>query len=132
MYACGITEPGSDYIILTGGFGPLDAVAKYSVQGFVGNLPSLKIGRYCHGCGVFDNISGQKVYVVAGQALPRTLTYPASVSLADSVLLLGGRTGWSDYRREILSFNSSLAWTVVGTLLEGRSLAAAAFVTFNI
>ena len=27
---------------------------------------------------------------VTGQALPRTLSYPASVSLADSVLLLGG------------------------------------------
>ena len=27
---------------------------------------------------------------VTGQALPRTLAYPASVSLGDSVLLLGG------------------------------------------
>ena len=34
-------------------------------------------------------------------------------------------------RREILSFNSSLAWTVVGTLQEGRHEAAAALVTFD-
>ena len=79
--ACGITEPGSDYIILTGGGGTPNTpntVAKYtlqvisivylvytvttlSIQGFVGNLPSLKIGRYGHGCGVFDTNTGQKV-----------------------------------------------------------------------
>ena len=34
-------------------------------------------------------------------------------------------------RREILSFNSSLAWTVVGTLQERRHSAAAAVVTFD-
>jgi len=152
-YACGITEPGSDYIILTGGGSSLNTVARYTLQGFVGNLPSLKIGRYQHGCGVFDTITGKKVYVVAGgyntgylsstevlydgglswvtgQALPRTLSAPASVSLADSVLLLGGYDGGFN-RREILSFNSSLAWTVVGTLKEGRSAAAAAALTFD-
>jgi len=156
--ACGITEPESDYIILTGGWGPLDIVAKYTVHGFIGNLPSLKIGRFGHGCGVFDTITGKKVYVVAGgednnyedlsstevlydgelswvtgQALPRTLYYPASASLANSVLLLGGTESGSSrsYRREILSFNSSLDWTVVGTLQEGRHRAAAAVVTFE-
>jgi len=159
--ACGITEPGSDYIILTGGDGgdytPFNTVAKYTVQGFVGNLPSLKIGRYAHGCGVLDITTDKKVYVVAGgldsnngylpstevlydgdlswvtgQGLPRQLRYQASVSLADSVLLLGGLSGGTGRRRrEILSFNSSLAWTVVGTLLEGRNAAAAAVVTFD-
>jgi len=149
--ACGITEPGSDYIILTGGDYSRNTVARYTLQGFVGNLPSLKIGRSGHGCGVFDTNTGQKVYVVAGgedtnwddlsstellydgglswvtgQALPRTLTAPASVSLEYSVLLLGG-----EGRHEILSFNSSLAWSVVGTLLEGRKHAAAAVVSFD-
>jgi len=159
MWACGITEPGSDYIILTGDFTFGTTVARYNREGFVSSLPSLKIGRYGHGCGVFDTNTGKKVYVVAGgkdnnyehlsstevlydgglswvtgQALPRTLYLPASVSFADSVLLLGGRTGDSDsgdYRREILSFNSSLAWTLVGTLEEARNSAAAAAVTFD-
>jgi len=154
--ACGITEPGSDYIILTGGWGSGDTVVKYNKDGFLGKLPDLKIARSSHGCGVFDTITGQKVYVVAGgykvnhgalsstellydgglswvtgQALPRTLDVPASVSFADSVLLIGGYAGGKDYRPEILSFNSSLAWTVVGTLKEGRSAAAAAALTFD-
>jgi len=153
--ACGITEPGSDYIILTGGWGH-DTVVKYNKDGFLGKLPDLQIARSSHGCGVFDTITGQKVYVVAGgykinhgalsstellydgglswvtgQALPRTLDVPASVSFADSVLLIGGYAGGKDYRREILSFNSSLAWTVVGTLQEERRSAAAAVVTFD-
>jgi len=162
--ACGITEPGSDYIILTGGyhygddtFTVFDTVGKYTVRGFLGNLPSVKVGRYGHGCGVFGTTTGKKAYVVAGgldknerlsstevlydgglswvagQALPRTLTHPASVSLADSVLLMGGSGSMRvrSERREILSFNSSLAWTVVGTLQEGRRSAAAAVVTFD-
>jgi len=146
--ACGITGPGSNNtIILTGGWGPLNTVAIYGDNGFIDALPSLQIGRYGHGCGVLF-ITGKKVFVVAGgfnsktlsstellydgaqswvtgQALPRTLYYPASVSLADSVLLLGGSK-----RREILSFNISLSWTEVGTLQQGRDKAAAAAVTF--
>jgi len=150
--ACGITEAGSDYIILTGRVTyPHNPVAIYNIKGFLGNLPSLKIGRYGHGCGVLVTANGKKVYVVAGgegkgggylsstevlydgglewvtgQALPRSLLWPASVSLANSVLLLGGYG-----EREILSFNSSLAWTVVGTLQEQRRSAAAAVVTFD-
>jgi len=152
LRACGITEPGSDNnIILTGGYynGPRNTVALYGYNGFIGALPSLQIGRYGHGCGVLF-VTGKKVFVVAGglgpnsryldttellydggnswvtgQALPRTLLNAASVSLADSVLLLGG-----SQRREILSFNSSLVWTEVGTLQQGRSYAAAGAVTF--
>jgi len=151
-YACGITEPGSDNtIILTGGYGPISTVAIYGYNGFIGALPSLQIARFGHGCGMLF-VTGKKVFVVAGgynsryldstellyegeeswvtgQALPRTLGYPASVSLADSVLLIGGRDG-SVRRSEIISINSSLAWSVVGTLQQGRSDAAAAAVTF--
>jgi len=150
-YACGITvtEPGSDNtIILTGGYGPMNTVAKYGPIGFIGALPNLQIARYGHGCGVVF-VTGKKVFVVAGgyndayldstellyeggdswvtgKALPRTLFSPASVSLPDSVLLLGG----AESRREILSFNASLAWSVVGTLQQERSDAAAAAATF--
>merc|ERR1719342_1457235 len=112
--ACGITEPGSDNtIILTGGFhsgAKLNTVAIYRYNGFIGALPSLQIARHGHGCGMLF-VTGVKVFVVAGgwgaldstellydggetwvtgQALPRTLYSPASVSLADSVLLIGG------------------------------------------
>jgi len=156
-FACGITEPGAGFdntIILTGGYSSGNVVAKYGENGFIGALPSLQIGRYYHGCGGF--VTGKKVFVVAGgygspgsnykhlsstellydgadswvtgKALPRTLYAPASVSLADSVLLLGGQGG-GDYRREILSFNSSFSWTEVGTLQQGRYIAAAAAVT---
>jgi len=151
--ACGITEPGSDNtIILTGGCCSINTVAIYGYNGFIGALPSLQIARHNHGCGVLF-VTGRKVFVVAGgygsryldstellydggeswvtgQALPRTLGWAASVSLADSVLLLGGRSDLFDYRREILSFNSSLGWTEVGTLQKERSNAAATAVTF--
>jgi len=153
--ACGITEPGSDNtIILTGGFGPINTVAIYGYNGFIGALPSLQIARRSHGCGMLF-VTGKKVFVVAGgrdsnfnhldstellydggetwvtgQALPRTLGSPASVSLADSVLLIGGSGGDWTRRKEIISFNASLTWSVVGTLQEGRGYAAAAAVTF--
>jgi len=151
---CGITvtEPGSDNtIILTGGAAGdnvLNTVVIYDYNGFIDALPSLKIERFAHGCGVVF-VTGKKVFVVAGgyndayldstellyeggdswvtgKALPRTLFSPASVSLPDSVLLLGG----AESRREILSFNASLAWSVVGTLQQERSDAAAAAATF--
>ena len=44
-------------------------------------------------------------------------------------IIAGGYDGFGN-RREILSFNNSLAWTVVGTLQQERSEAAAATVTF--
>ncbi|MAD25573.1 MAG: hypothetical protein CMO44_15545, partial [Verrucomicrobiales bacterium] len=51
--ACGITDPGSDNtIILTGGYGPINTVAIYGYNGFIGALPSLEIARRFHGCGV--------------------------------------------------------------------------------
>jgi len=158
--ACGITvtEPGSDNtIFLTGGASwPsfLNTVAIYGYNGFIGALPSLQIARSGHGCGVVF-VTGKRVFVVAGgkdsnrdfldstellyeggeswvtgQALPRTLYRPASVSLADSVLLPGGEDGSDSMRKEILSFNASLAWSVVGTLQQERSDAAAAAATF--
>ena len=43
-------------------------------------------------------------------------------------MIVGGQ-GEGDYRREILSFNSSFSWTEVGTLQQGRYIAAAAAVT---
>merc|ERR1719312_728270 len=65
VHACGITEPGSgNTIILTGGWGPMNTVAKYGPIGFIGALPSLQIARSHHGCGVF--VTGKKVFVVAG------------------------------------------------------------------
>ena len=47
------------------------------------------------------------------------------------IIVVGGYDESLSRRREILSFNSSLAWTVVGTLQEGRNGAAAAVVTFD-
>ena len=47
-------------------------------------------------------------------------------------MLAGGYHGSSrSFRKEILSFNSSGVWTVVGNMKEGKSTAAAAVFKFN-
>ena len=46
------------------------------------------------------------------------------------MIIAGGYDG-SDYRQEILSFNSSLAWAVLGILEEERYVAAAVVVTYD-
>ena len=56
---------------------------------------------------------------------------PAKLGLGLSLAIIVGGFDAGVYRHEILSFNSSLAWTVVGTLQEGRYKAAAAVVTFD-
>ena len=86
---------------------------------------------------------------VTVQPLPRLLLNMASVSLGDSVLLIGRNTsnnilqyqssiagGYSkdsiSNRQEILSINSSLVWSVVGSIRGARIGAAAAVLKFKV
>ena len=43
----------SENVIITGGFYSMHAVTKYGMLGYVGDLPSLQVGRYGHGCGSY-------------------------------------------------------------------------------
>ena len=46
--ACSISL--TDAVIITGGSSTLNIVSRYSRDGWVEDLPSLKVGRYGHGC----------------------------------------------------------------------------------
>ena len=46
-------------------------------------------------------------------------------------MIIAGRYDGSDYRQEILSFNSSMAWNVLGISEEERYVAAAVVVTYD-
>ena len=48
--ACAIPDPDTDTVVITGGYGTLNTVAVYSVQGWQEDLPSLNIGREQHAC----------------------------------------------------------------------------------
>ena len=46
--ACSISLP--DSVIITGGLSTWNIVSRYSKDGWVEDLPSLKVGRRSHGC----------------------------------------------------------------------------------
>ena len=46
---------------MTGGVGTPTTVSKYSQTGWVEDLPSLKTGRYRHGCGTYLDSNNQMV-----------------------------------------------------------------------
>ena len=48
-YACAIEM--TDYVILTGGYDGSNRVHQYNLQGSLGRLPDLNIGRRLHACG---------------------------------------------------------------------------------
>ena len=46
--ACSISLP--DSVIITGGYDTRNIVSRYSRDGWVEDLPSLRVARYGHGC----------------------------------------------------------------------------------
>ena len=50
-------------VLITGGGlkAPSTQVARYDAEGFVGDLPSLQVGRKSHGCGSFLREGGIQV-----------------------------------------------------------------------
>jgi len=146
--ACGITDGAS--IVVTGGYTRGKTVERYNLEGLIETLPDLLESRFYHGCGVYTDQSNIKTYVVAGGAyapqastevltvggdtwsfaasLPRGLYAPASASLENSILFIGGDDGASSTmgspRAEILEFDGT-GWQQVGMMEEPRSTAAA-------
>lgn len=150
-YACSIPDISST--ILVGGIGGtsyryLNTAVRYDMQGFVENLPSFRQARRKPGCGSYTDQQNIKVLVVAGGtrgstyfssteilredatgwawagSLPRTLSWMASVSMEDYVLLIGGieRNGEGNLRGEILKFDGT--WTEVGRTAPSYNPAA--------
>ena len=42
-----------DFVLVTGGFQTKTKVSIYGVDGWINDLPELKIGRFDHGCGYY-------------------------------------------------------------------------------
>ena len=60
--ACSIQDPSSATVLVTGGEDTLKTVSRYSLQGWVEDLPLLNVGRYYHGCGGYVS-SGDMVSI---------------------------------------------------------------------
>ena len=58
-WACSIQL--EEVVIITGGKFTANKVTVYNTEGWVEDLPSLKQGRYSHGCGHFVNTDNQMV-----------------------------------------------------------------------
>jgi len=150
--ACLIDIGGS--VIVTGGQSSEDVVEKYNKDTFEKEaLPSLKTGRYTHGCGSYKDNEGNTILVVAGGAdanyddvkttevlklgdtewkaaaeLPYNLRAMASISWAktNSVFLIGGHsetTPREPKKAEILAFDGE-TWKEIAKLSSGRSHSA--------
>ena len=55
--ACSIPDPSSTTVIVTGGEYTLKTVSRYGRDGWVEDLPPLRVGRNNHGCGSY--VSGK-------------------------------------------------------------------------
>ena len=56
-----MTVMTEESVILTGGYLNWKTVSKYGPLGFEEDLPSLKVGRYRHGCGSYVRADGTQV-----------------------------------------------------------------------
>jgi len=153
--ACGIDDEG-DSFISTGGMQGKNVAVRYNMrEKTLLKLPSMNVEREYHGCGMYLDQNGGKVYLVAGgwagidyhtttellteaatawtfsSPLPRTLKGMASVSLDNKVFFIGGEVGdWREKmkeRNEILAFDGN-GWTEVGQLQIPRKNHAATVV----
>ena len=61
-YACSIEMP--EMFILTGGYYISRTVSRYSMDGWMEDLPELNEARTSHGCGYFYNDDMQRVNIV--------------------------------------------------------------------
>ena len=61
-YACAITD--GDEVIITGNGNQAvgDVVSRYNRSGWIEDLPSLLGQRFGHGCSLYFNTNGQKVF----------------------------------------------------------------------
>ena len=64
MFRSACSIPLEDRMIITGGYYTKTIVSEYNQEGWVGDLASLNVGRYGHGCSSF--VSGaERVRVAA-------------------------------------------------------------------
>merc|ERR1711915_866396 len=64
-FSCGIPDPDTDTIIVTGGYNSATRVSQYDKMGNMKKLASLNTGRSSHGCAQFTE-NGVKVLLVTG------------------------------------------------------------------
>ena len=63
-YACSVPDSLTNTVVITGGGFDENSsklVTRYSLQGFVEDLPQLGEGRFDHGCGTYQRSDGTQV-----------------------------------------------------------------------
>jgi len=128
-------------------------VIRYNLQGHVENLPEMNQGRWGHGCGAYTSGNSRVLIVAGGDSgnsvkskltssteklvigatswtqvgrLYWSLGWIASVSLDNTVFMIGGGTKWGQ-KREVYAYDvDEDNWKEVGKMEEPRSSAAAA------
>jgi len=82
-----------DQVIITGGLWMGGGrVTVYNSLGFVADWPSLKIGRFQHGCGHFVNKDNKVVYLVVGGHI---VTGDSGLT-ATTEILVAGESSWNE------------------------------------
>ena len=108
--SCGIPDPETDTIIVTGGQDTETRVSQYDRNGFVKNLPSLNTVRRFHSCAQFTD-NGVKVY--------NAQFYCISYQHFQVLLVTGNTFSVMTGITEILRMDGSSSdwsWTKVGDL----------------
>lgn len=150
-YTCAIQL--SDSVIMTGGGYTeegMNMVARYGIDGFMEDLPSLVVGRKEHGCGSYLREDGTQVLLVAGgmdlkynlfsstevltsESTAWTLTTPLpsarmalrGVSVDNRVYMTGGENrinGEENYMDDILEWlDEEQEWVLIGKMKMSRS-----------
>jgi len=127
-------------------------VVRYNIQGYVEDLPEMNQGRWGHGCGAYQ-ASNSRVLIVAGgdsgnsvksrlhksteklvigesswttvSNLPSRLSWVSSVSLDNTVFIIGGATFGNQYEQVYAYDVDEDYWREVGDMDQPRSAAAA-------
>merc|ERR1712110_738244 len=142
----------TDTVVITGGYGTYTTVAVYSDQGWLGDLPSLNIGRDSHACTSY--MSGAKRMLLvsggadgnyldsteifdpslgswrAGAALPSPRMGLRATNIDNRVLLFGGSDG--SYLDTILEYDiTGDSYTQIGTMTQARGEHAISVVKYQ-
>jgi len=140
-YACSIPDKATHTLIITGGLQTMKAVTRYDTAGFLEYLPSLRDGRYYHGCGAYRREDDSQVLLVAGgygkggglsstellptntsawvkaNPLPRKLYYVRGITM-DGVLYMTG--GYDMGARDEIYYWSEENWLEAGRMNMSR------------
>lgn len=142
--ACSIPDPTTGTLVMTGGYYTRTTVSRYGAEGYQGDLPPLKEGRYHHGCGAYLGQDGGQVLLVAGGSdgrdylsstellardatswekaspLPRALHGLRGVTAGGLLYMTGGYDADDSRAPEVLAWHPAHQWVEVGMMKMAR------------